>query len=163
MLEVPIYRQQEAFCGPAVFRSVLAYYGVRKSQKEANVLCKTTFTAGTSERKLASAFRKLGFHTVVKEKGTWEILNEYVNRKKIPVVVGWFSVSDSHYSVVAGLTKRHIWLIDPEHRTPRKLSWPRFNHLWFSPKFDYAKYPNDVLKHSKDVRLQWYLVAFPAK
>lgn len=74
--------------------------------------------------------------------------------KKVPVIVDWFTkgrqdyseseVSDGHYSVVAGLDDKHIYLQDPEIGRIRKLERDDFMRVWFDFKGNYIK-PKELI------------------
>lgn len=72
----------------------------------------------------------------------------------MPVIVNWFTggrldyseseVADGHYSVVAGLDEKHIYLQDPEIGKIRKIKRDDFMKVWFDFKGEYIK-PNELI------------------
>lgn len=151
MLTVPLNRQKYGHCGPASLKMLLGFFGVNESHEKLAKLTKATGAAGTSHKNLVSAAEKLGFKVISGENGSWKLLDDYLNTRKLPVLVDWFSETDGHYSVALALTKNSISIADPEYGKVRKLSWKTFNRVWF----DFA---GDELKHKKDIYLRWYMV-----
>jgi len=72
----------------------------------------------------------------------------------VPVIVNWFTkgrldypeseVADGHYSVVAGLEDKYIYLQDPEIGKIRKLKRDYFMRVWFDFKGNYIK-PKELI------------------
>ena len=110
---IPHEQSRAGFCGPAALRTLIAYFGVLKSEKFLADLCGATISKGTRPERLVKAVQRLGFKVKNAENGSWKGLNDYINRKSLPVLVDWFMVNDGHYSVACGLNKKMIWLADP--------------------------------------------------
>ncbi len=124
---------------------VLDYFGVRISEKKLVELSGCLSTRGVSAEGLVQAARKLGFHARIKDFSDLKGINEWVNRKKIPVIVDWFAFDGGHYSVVSGIDRENIYLQDPSlgHRRAMKLT--TFQRLWFDFPNDYLKSKNDLI------------------
>ena len=70
-------------------------------------------------------------------------------KKGTPVIVDWFTrgrndypeseTADGHYSVVAGLDNKFIYLQDPEIGKMRKIKRYDFMRVWFDFTGDYIK------------------------
>lgn len=133
-LPVKLVLQGPGQCGPAALAMVLAFYGVKKSLAELTKLtnCKPLeHRAGTSAQDLVRVARRLGLSGNVKDFATVEDLRYYVAEKKQPVIISWFSHYDSHFSVVVRVTDEHVYFLDPEYKTPRRMSRRRFEKVWF--------------------------------
>jgi len=113
MLQMTPFRQTPSFCGPASLKILLGYYGKDYSEAELGKICRTTTEKGTNHADLLAGIRKLGYEPVAKENATLEDLKEWI-AKDTPVIVGWWSTDDDHYSVVYGIDDRNIYLMDPE-------------------------------------------------
>jgi len=150
MLPVKPYRQQSGYCGPASLKMVLAYFGVNKSERELGRLSGCTSRWGTPGEGLLAAARKLGFEGKIIDHADIGDLRAYV-KKKIPVIVDWFSTDEGHYSVVVDVTRTHLVLQDPEFGRTRSMTHADFKRVWFD-------FPGDYLKTKSDIRIRRMIV-----
>lgn len=137
-----------SMCGPASLKIVLDYYGVNHSEKKLAGLTRTTKTMGTDAKGIADAAQSLGFKVKIKNESTFADIEKWL-KKEVPVIVNWFTrgrsdysdseVADGHYSVVAGLDDKHIYLQDPEIGEVRKIKKDDFMKVWFDFKGEYLK------------------------
>lgn len=119
------------YCGPASLKIVLDYYKMEKSEDELAKLCKTSNNLGTTPENIKKVAEKFGFKVQIKENTTFRDLEKWLD-KKVPVIVNWFTrgrndytesdIADGHYSVVAGLDEKYIYLEDPELGKVRKMA-----------------------------------------
>ncbi|MFA5185473.1 MAG: cysteine peptidase family C39 domain-containing protein [Patescibacteria group bacterium] len=131
MLNLNPFRQSGAYCGPASLKILFDYYGENFSEKELGELCNTTFELGTNHLNITEAVKKLGYTPETKEIGTTDDLKKYIQRG-IPIVVGWWSTEESHFSVVYGIDDKYIYLMDPElDEGKRTMSLEEWNKVWF--------------------------------
>lgn len=149
-------QESSSTCGPAALRILLAYFGIEMGEKVLARLCKTT-KKGTKPEMLEYALQKLGFKTKSgnggKAKDAWKILDYWVNKRNLPVLVDWFSplgnAWSGHYAVVVALTKDKIMLADPEFGEEKEriyeIAWPNFLIVWFDWKGDYVEDPKDII------------------
>jgi len=143
MLKLKHFRQQKAgFCGPASLKMVLDYYGVNKSEKELAELSNCTISKGVKAEDLLKAAKKLGFKGFIKDFSEIKDIKKYVLKKKIPVIVDWFSIDEGHYSPVVDINQENIYLQDPELKGIRTMKIKTFKRVWFD-------FPGNFL-HSKD-------------
>lgn len=130
----------KGYCGPAVLKMVLEFYGIKKSEKELAHLAGTTLEEGTNARQMQGVLRLFGLKTRIKNNSTFNDIKKYLD-KDIPVIVDWFTrgrkdypdsvVADGHYSIVVGLDKKFIYLQDPEIGKLRKIKREDFLRVWF--------------------------------
>lgn len=153
MLPVKPFLQSSGLCGPASLKIVLEYFGIKKSEKELAKLSKATPHHGTTAQNLVLAAKKLGFKSFYKDFSSLKEIKKYLD-KKIPVIVDWFSLNDGHYSVVAGMDKKFIYLQDPELGKINKIDLNTFQRVWFD--FD-----GDVLKKKQDLFIRRLIVIHP--
>lgn len=66
-------------------------------------------------------------------------------KKGIPVIVGWFSVDEEHYSVVKEIGYREIKIADPETAKIRTFPLKDFVKMWF------GKSPGDKVNYGEIV------------
>ena len=156
MLDIKPFRQKPSFCGPACLKMVLRYYGTDKTEKELGKLTKCTFDKGTPGINILKAAHKLGFDGFIKDNATIKKLREYVEKKKIPVIVDWFSVSEGHYSVVIGIDKENIYIQDPEFGSMRALRLKEFKNEWFD-------FSGNLLKPTDQIVIRRMIVIFKKK
>lgn len=132
-------------CGPAALKIVLNYYGTDKSENE---LAQLTGTGelGTDDTGIQRAAESLGFKVEIKNESSLDDIKEWVE-KKVPVIVDWFTrgrsdysdseVADGHYSVVAGIDAKNIYLQDPELGGLRTMKREDFMRVWFDFTSEY--------------------------
>ena len=140
-------------CGPASLKIVLEYYGVNKSEDELAQLCKFKKGLGVDDRGIKTAAEKLGLRVVIKNNSSFKDIEKWF-KKEVPVIVDWFTrgrndypeseTADGHYSVVAGLDNKFIYLQDPEIGRIRKIKKDDFMRVWFDFKGEYLK-PNELI------------------
>ncbi|MCF8051361.1 MAG: DUF2817 domain-containing protein [Desulfobacterales bacterium] len=124
---------------------VLAFFGVKITEKKLVEISGCTQSCGVMTEGLVRAAQELGFRAKIKDFSDLKDIDEWVNRKKIPVIVDWFAFEGGHYSVVSGIDKENIYLEDPSlgHRRAMKLS--TFKRLWFDFPTDYLKSKDDLI------------------
>ena len=143
-----------SYCGPASLKIVLDYFGVKKSEDELAKLTKTDKNLGTDDWRIKKAAESLGFKVKIKEHCSFKDIEKWLD-KKVPIIVDWFTcgrkdypeeifVPDGHYSVVAGLDKKYIYLQDPEIGRIRKLNRDNFLNVWFDYRGKYIK-PDELI------------------
>ena len=144
MIKLKPFQQSTGYCGPAVLKMILDFYGVKKTEKELVKLSGATREHGVEAPALLRAAKKLGFKGFIKDFSSLEDIKKYIH-KNIPVIVDWFSVDDGHYSVVVGMDKKFIYLNDPELGRVRKLELKVFKRVWFDYKSDFPVSPRDFI------------------
>lgn len=142
-----------SMCGPASLKIILDYYGVEKSEKELAKLCKYDKDLGVDDEGIKRAAESLGFKVKIKNQSSFKDIEKWLD-KKAPVIVDWFTrgrqdyseseVADGHYSVVAGLDDRCIYLQDPEIGKIRKIKRDDFLKVWFDFKGEHIK-PKELI------------------
>jgi ABC-type bacteriocin/lantibiotic exporter with double-glycine peptidase domain len=142
-----------SMCGPASLKIVLAYYGIEKLEKELAKLCYHDKNLGVDDGKIKRAAESLGFKVKIKNGSNFKDIEKWLD-KKVPIIVNWFTrgrqdyseseVAEGHYSVVARLDEKHIFLQDPEIGKIRKLKRDNFMKVWFDFKGKYIK-PNELI------------------
>ncbi len=151
MLNITPFRQKPGYCGPASLKMVLGFFGVKITEKKMVEISGCSNTRGIKAEGLVRAARKLGFQAQIKDFSDLKDIKEWVNQKKIPVIVDWFAFEGGHYSVVSGIDRENIYLEDPSlgHRRAMKLA--TFKRLWFD-------FPNDYLKSKSELIIRRMIV-----
>lgn len=152
----------KGYCGPAVLKMVLKFYGIRKSEKELARLAGTTREAGTDAKQIWRVLRRFGFRARIKNNSTFSDIKKYLNTD-IPVIVDWFTrgrkdyldsaIADGHYSIVVGLDAKFIYLQDPEIGKLRKLKREDFLRVWFD-------FTGEFLRSNKQVYLRQTIAVY---
>lgn len=161
MIKLKPFRETPGFCGPASLKMVLDYYGVSVSEADLAKLSGTTKEKGTSIKGLIRAAKHFGFRVFLKKNSTLNDIRYFIKRK-IPVIVDWFSEDDGHLSVVVDIDKKNIVLMDPQLSKilifirRRKFSTETFHRIWFD-------FPGKFIKEPKDLILRSMLVVTPVK
>ena len=151
---VPFAQSAHGYCGPACLKMVFGYFGVKESERELVRLSGATRRHGVGAAGLLKAAKALGFHGFVKDYATFADLRRYVLRRRIPVIVDWFSENDGHYSVVVGIDRRKICLADPEFGRIRAMPFPAFRRVWFD-------FVPDVPRKKSDFVIRRMIAVYP--
>src|SRR3989344_8369402 len=145
MLEVKPFMQRAGLCGPACLKMVLNYYKIRQSERELARLSGCTPSKGVDANGLLKATKKLGLKGFVKDFSDLRDIKYYVSKKKIPVIVDWFSADDGHYSVVVDIDKSNIYLLDPDLGHIIALTLKTFKRVWFDFPGDFISSKNKLV------------------
>ena len=155
MLKIKPFQEtlNASMCGPASLKIVLKYYGVEATEKELAKLVGTSPDLGADDKGLARAAKHFNFKVKIKNNSSFKDIEKWLDRK-VPVIVNWFTrgrkdysdsnIADGHYSVVAGLDNKFIYLQDPEIGKIRKLERDDFVKVWFDFRGEYIK-PEELI------------------
>ena len=155
MIKLRPFRQTPGLCGPASLKMVFDYYGVLVSETKIAKAAGATPEKGCSIKGLIKATKHFGFRAYLKKKSSLDDLRYFVKKKKVPVIVDWFSEDEGHYSVMVDINKKNITLIDPSlKRGKRKFSTEKFLRIWFD-------FPGKYIKDPKEIILRLMLVIVP--
>lgn len=113
MIKMNPFRQTPGLCGPASLKILFDYYGKEYSEAELAEICNATVDKGTNHKDLIAAVVKIGHTPIVKSDASLDDIRNFI-QSNIPVVVGWWSVDDDHYSVVYDINDKKIYLMDPQ-------------------------------------------------
>ncbi len=155
MLSLKCIKQRPSWCGPACLEMVSDYFGRKTPQDEWARRSGTTLAHGTPAKKMMAAAKQKGFDAITQDNATFSDIQFWL-KKKIPVMVNWFSADEGHYSIVVKLDSEYIWLADPEIARTRKMDRKTFFRVWFDFHGDYMKGKNDLI-------LRRMLVIFPCE
>lgn len=152
----------KGYCGPAVLKMILEFYGIKKSEKTLAHLAGTTMEDGTNANQMQGVLHLFGLKTKIKNNSTFNDIKKYLD-KDIPVIVDWFTrgrkdysdsvVADGHYSIVVGLDTQFIYLQDPEIGRVRKIKRNDFLRVWFD-------FTGEFLHSSKQVYLRQTIAVY---
>jgi ABC-type bacteriocin/lantibiotic exporter with double-glycine peptidase domain len=175
-LEVPVFGEREGECGNTALKAVSWYQGQRLSARRLGKLAHLT-KDGIDHAHLVRGARRAGARTYGRN-GTLAQLRAALERG-VPPIVGWWSqdpgdpdfdpkwpliarkyLDCGHYSVVCGMGKRGILLMDPQWET-KDCRLRVVGHRWMSrPHFLRVWYDTDTPRYRKVKR--WFMVAeFP--
>jgi len=155
MIKLKPFRQTPGFCGPVSLKMVFDYYGISVSEAKIAKVAGATQEKGCSIKGLIKTAKYFGFRTYLKRESSFDDLRYFVKKKKVPVIVDWFSEDEGHYSVVVDIDKKNITLIDPSlKRGKRKFTTEEFLRVWFD-------FPGKYIKDPKEVILRLMLVIVP--
>ena len=143
----------KSYCGPASLKMVLDYYGIEKTEKELVKMTGCDKDLGVDNKGIKKTAKALGFKVKIKNNSSYSDIQKWLD-KGVPIIVDWFTrgridytdsdVPDGHYSVVAGLDDKFIYLQDPEIGKIRKIDKKDFLTVWFDFKGKYIK-PNKLV------------------
>lgn len=144
MLSVKPFKSSPAHCGPGVFKMILGYYGIERTEKQLAKELKWNPTDGVTAQNMVKTAKKYGLEGFIKDNSSLEDICSYVLKKETPVIVEWFLEDDSHFSVVAGIDKKNIYLVDPFIGKIRTLKRDYFVSIWFGFEGEYIKTKDDI-------------------
>ncbi len=131
-LSLKPFRQSESFCGPASLKILLSHFEDEYTENELAALVGATRDEGTDHLGLMRGATALGFHVFAKDHGTIDELRNFVDTKRVPVIVGWWQTDGDHYSVVYRVSKDFIYLMDPSEECGSiKLKISSFLPIWY--------------------------------
>jgi predicted double-glycine peptidase len=144
----------KSWCGPSALKTILNFYGIKKTAQEVATECHTNKREGTSAEQLKAAAEKFGLKAEIKEHCTFEDIREWL-QKDTPMIVNWFAgdcgetadnaVPGGHYSVVMGLDADHVYVSDPDVGRIRQITREDFMTVWFDFKNKYIKKPEEMI------------------
>jgi ABC-type bacteriocin/lantibiotic exporter with double-glycine peptidase domain len=144
----------KGYCGPAVLKMILGYYGIEKSEEELAELVGATNYNGTDDKSISKVLKKFELNCEVKNNSNFLDIQKYLD-SDIPVIVDWFTrgradypdsaVADGHYSIVVGLDDKFIYLQDPEIGKLRKLARNDFLKVWFDFTGEFLESPKQMI------------------
>lgn len=143
-----------SFCGPAVIKMVLGFYGIEKSEDEVATLSNKDDDLGIGDKDIKRALEGEGLKVEIKNFASFDDIQAVLD-KKSPVIVSWMTrgrndydedeVADGHYSVVVGLDEKYIYLQDPEVGRVRKITKKNFIRVWFDFTSDHIEKWEDLV------------------
>ena len=151
----PMKQTKSGFCGPVALKMVLDFYGLNYGENYLAEILKTTREKGTDERGFRTGLKKIKLKFVINSGASSEDIKFYL-KKKIPVIVDWFSEDEGHYSAIVAATKNHIFLADPEIGKVRKMDLKTFERVWFD-------FPGEKIRKPSDLILRWLMAVYPPK
>ncbi len=136
MINIPHFRQTPGLCGPASLKMLLEYYGKIFTESELTDLCGATVERGADHEQMLTAVRRIGEEPIDKEDATFDDIRNYVD-KGIPVILGWWSEDDDHYSVVCDIDDETITMMDPQlDEGLLVMPLAEFDKIWYDMEGD---------------------------
>ena len=142
------------FCGPAVIKMVLDFYGIEKTEAEVAILSNKDDELGISDQDIKRTLEKEGLRVEIKNLASFDDIQTALD-KGAPVIVDWITrgrydyeedeVANGHYSVVVGLDEENIYLQDPEVGRMRTISKKDFIRVWFDFITDHIEKWEDMV------------------
>lgn len=143
-----------SFCGPAVIKMVLDFYGIEKTESEVAGLSNKDEDLGISDQDIKRVLENSGLKVEIKNYADFEDIQTALD-KKAPVIIDWMTrgrydyeedeVADGHYSVVVGMDEENIFLQDPEVGRVRKIPKEDFIRVWFDFTSDHIEKWEDMV------------------
>jgi predicted double-glycine peptidase len=133
LLNVEAVKQLPSFCGPASLSMVFKYWNKEHSFSQAELAkqAHTSLDDGTSAPMMVRVAKRHGYAAKVVNTMSYASLMKAIN-EGVPVIVNWFSVNQSHYSVIVGCTATSIAMQDPFMGRKRVISRKLFESVWFA-------------------------------
>ncbi|HRY52890.1 MAG TPA: cysteine peptidase family C39 domain-containing protein [Candidatus Portnoybacteria bacterium] len=137
-------KQQPGFCGVTSLKMVFDYLGLSLSEDRIKKITGANAKIGTPLAGIKKAVGQLGLKIMIKDNADFKDVAFWLN-KNLPVIVGWFSQDEGHYSVVVGLDAKNIYLLDPEFGQRRKISRIDFKRTWFDFEGEAMRSKSDLI------------------
>ncbi len=129
---MPYYRQHDDFdCGPATWKMVLGYFGVRAPLDRLIRELRTSKKTGTTHREMVRLARRYGLRAGSRGGATVADLRRALAEGSLSVV-NYILPGDevSHYAVVSGLTPDAVLLHDPSEGAYFRVRLGEFRQRW---------------------------------
>ena len=127
----PVEQQETGSCGLAALRAVMLTFGTDVSEDQLKPLVGWSAEEGSSWEGLAAAAAALGFDVDARAGARLADLVHMVGEHGLPVLVGWFSGDDGHFSVVKSIDEQQVTLMDVELGGDRMMPLDQFERVWF--------------------------------
>lgn len=157
----PFRQSDDSRCGPACVRMVLDYYKVDATEDEIAERCKHTYELGCTDEGMKAAFEYFGLGCTIENDCDLADL-EYWSEHNIPIIVDWFAdgyndhaMPNGHSSVVVGIDRNHVHLMDPWSGQIRNIPRNEFLRVWFDWK------DSDVIEDWKNMVIRQVIIAYP--
>jgi predicted double-glycine peptidase len=131
-LDVPYFKQDTGYtCGPTSLQMVLAYHGIRESEAALAKELETDPQNGTYHHNMIEGALRRKLHCYVNDNATLPELR-YLIDFDAPVIVHFLEMPEreDHYSVVVGLSDKHVLLNDPWSGERVRLTHMEFFNNW---------------------------------
>lgn len=162
---LPFKQSDSSRCGPAVIKMVLGYYGVDALEEEICKRCELTYELGCTDIQMKKAIESFGFGCSIFNNSTLGDI-EYWIRHHIPIIVDWFTpginpgledMPNGHSSIVVGIDRERVYLLDPEIGAVRSVAREEFMRVWF----DWRKDP--VITSWDDMVVRQMIITYPKR
>lgn len=125
------FRQSPNMCGPASLKILLSYFNRDHSESQLAKLCESTPEIGTTHAQMIAGAQALGADVTAKDHASIDDLRGFIEDEK-PVVVGWWSKDEPHFSVVYEVGKHKIFMMDPDTESGiRIMPIEEFEAVWY--------------------------------
>ncbi len=141
------------YCGPASLKIAFSYYGIERPERKLAKMAGWNKVLGVDDKGIKKAAEFFDLKVKIKNNSSFGDLEKWL-AKGVPVIVDWFTrgrsdysdseTADGHYSVVAGMDNKFIYLQDPEIGKIRKMKKDDFVRVWFDFKGKYIK-PKELI------------------
>lgn len=130
--DVKPIKQKKMMCGPTSLQIVLKYYDKEYSQKKLKKLLNSSLLMGTGNEIMVEVAKNLGFKAEFKSNSSISEIKKLIFNK-IPPIIGWITPKgDDHFSVVNGIDKKFIYIVDPKEDQIRKFNIEDFEKRWLN-------------------------------
>lgn len=129
---IPYFKQQTDYtCGPAALRMALGSFGISKTERALSKLLNTKPRVGTPVAAFPQACEKLRLSYCVERDATIDRVSRAL-KNKFTVIVGYFYEPEQvgHFAVIKKLTKKMIYLLDPEIGPTCAYTVRDFQRMW---------------------------------
>jgi ABC-type bacteriocin/lantibiotic exporter with double-glycine peptidase domain len=132
-LEVPYFKQDTNYtCGPTALQMVMAYYGIRESERGLAKTLHTSAVTGTGLRYMLEVSRQHGLYAYVNNDSSLEEIAYLITAFKVPCIIRYLETDDDedHYAVVVDVSNGEITLHDPWHGPSTHITIGDFEKRW---------------------------------
>jgi 8-oxo-dGTP pyrophosphatase MutT (NUDIX family)/predicted double-glycine peptidase len=129
-LNIKLTKQQKGYCGPTSVKMVMDYKGIKRSQEQWADILGATKKSGCTPEQIINGLKKLNFQVIYKKNSSLEELKNLI-KNKTPPIIYWEPVKKyGHYSVLAGINSKNIFIANPRKPIITKMSTLEFLEKW---------------------------------
>lgn len=163
LLTVTPFKQSDSSrCGPACIRMILDYYKIDATEDEIAERCGHTYEKGCDDVGMKAAIEHFGLGCSVEDDCDLGDIEYWIDHN-IPVIVDWFSdgayndMPNGHSSVVVGIDRERIHLLDPWIGQVRSINRSEFLRVWFDWK------DTEIVESWENMVIRQMIIAYPSR
>ncbi|MEK6858431.1 MAG: cysteine peptidase family C39 domain-containing protein [Nanoarchaeota archaeon] len=133
-MKIPYFKQETIWtCGPAVVRSALAYFGIKKSERQLVKELNTNKIIGTRNKAITSLIEKYKLNYIVERNKFNPSKLKKLYEEGHVILIDYHHVADDkgHFAIIEKIDDKRIALMDPWEGPGQVHSINKFKKIWY--------------------------------